>query len=197
VGAALGTTRVSDDEELSDPRRRLVAGLVTAASMIPSVLPNSLCILRFVSSHVGVMAVGHSGFAEVCQIDYSKVDMLEVTGTGTRTHMTGPRFFGGGFGVEGALEGMAVAAILNYFMQTSTVVHDTVVNFKAGERQVLMNNFAFDPAFLRVLLAPVYERIKKVRGSTSLTPAGWYLDPTQPGGQRYWDGTKWTEHTAP
>jgi hypothetical protein len=197
VGAALGTTRVSDDEELSDPRRRLVAGLVTAASMIPSVLPNSLCVLRFVSSHVGVMAVGHSGFAEVCQIDYSEVDMLEVTGTGTRTHTGGPRFFGGGFGVEGALEGMAVAAILNYFMQTSTVVHDTVVNFRAGERQVLMNNLVFDPAFLRVLLASVYERIKKARGPTSLTPPGWYAHPTQPSGQRYWDGTKWTEHTAP
>lgn len=26
-------------------------------------------------------------------------------------------------------------------------------------------------------------------------PAGWY--PTQPGMQQYWDGTKWTEHTAP
>lgn len=28
-------------------------------------------------------------------------------------------------------------------------------------------------------------------------PAGWYPDPTQPGQQRYWDGTQWTEHTAP
>jgi hypothetical protein len=28
------------------------------------------------------------------------------------------------------------------------------------------------------------------------TPAGWYPDP-QGEGQRYWDGTKWTEHTAP
>lgn len=28
-------------------------------------------------------------------------------------------------------------------------------------------------------------------------PAGWYPDPTVPGQQRYWDGTGWTEHTAP
>jgi hypothetical protein len=27
-------------------------------------------------------------------------------------------------------------------------------------------------------------------------PAGWYPDPGRPGGQRYWDGTAWTEHTA-
>ena len=27
-------------------------------------------------------------------------------------------------------------------------------------------------------------------------PAGWYPDPGRPGGQRYWDGTRWTDHTA-
>jgi hypothetical protein len=29
------------------------------------------------------------------------------------------------------------------------------------------------------------------------TPAGWYLDPTNPSIQRYWDGTVWTEHAHP
>ena len=28
-------------------------------------------------------------------------------------------------------------------------------------------------------------------------PAGWYLDPEHGGYQRWWDGTKWTEHLAP
>jgi hypothetical protein len=28
-------------------------------------------------------------------------------------------------------------------------------------------------------------------------PAGWYPDPSTPGTQRYWDGSRWTEHTAP
>ncbi|WP_205474457.1 RDD family protein [Nocardioides sp. SYSU D00038] len=29
------------------------------------------------------------------------------------------------------------------------------------------------------------------------TPGGWHPDPTQPGQLRWWDGTRWTEHTAP
>jgi hypothetical protein len=31
---------------------------------------------------------------------------------------------------------------------------------------------------------------------TPQTPAGWYPDPHAPG-SRYWDGSAWTEHTAP
>jgi hypothetical protein len=33
--------------------------------------------------------------------------------------------------------------------------------------------------------------------SGSSTPAGWYPDPQQPGQQRYWDGSAWTEATQP
>ena len=28
-------------------------------------------------------------------------------------------------------------------------------------------------------------------------PAGWYLDTTMVGTQRYWDGSEWTSHVAP
>ena len=142
------------------------------------------------------MAVGHSEITEVCRIDYPEVDLLEVTGSGTRTYTTGGGFIGGGFGAEGAIEGMAIASVLNALTRKSTVVHDTVVNFKAGERQVLMNNYTFEPAFLRVLLAPVYERIKAARGALPLPPAGWYADPNEPTRQRYWDGAKWTEQLS-
>ncbi len=32
---------------------------------------------------------------------------------------------------------------------------------------------------------------------TSGPAAGWFADPAGPGGLRWWDGTAWTEHTAP
>ncbi|MCU1535399.1 MAG: hypothetical protein JWR53_1880 [Glaciihabitans sp.] len=31
---------------------------------------------------------------------------------------------------------------------------------------------------------------------TATTPAGWYPDPNHPGTVRWWDGTRWTEHTS-
>ena len=33
--------------------------------------------------------------------------------------------------------------------------------------------------------------------TTPPTPAGWYPDPDGSGGQRYWDGSTWTEHRSP
>lgn len=33
--------------------------------------------------------------------------------------------------------------------------------------------------------------------TTPNTPAGWYSDPDGSGGQRFWDGTEWTEHRSP
>ncbi len=32
--------------------------------------------------------------------------------------------------------------------------------------------------------------------ATQASPAGWYPDPTGDARVRYWDGTRWTEHTA-
>jgi hypothetical protein len=41
------------------------------------------------------------------------------------------------------------------------------------------------------LFPPVPER------DVHLAESGWYPDPTDQSGHRYWDGTSWTEHTSP
>jgi hypothetical protein len=66
------------------------------------------------------------------------------------------------------------------------------------------------PSALRVVLAPVYHKITDAdRGSSAAAgiaseapppppvPANWYPDPNNARLQRYWDGKRWTEDTAP
>lgn len=49
-----------------------------------------------------------------------------------------------------------------------------------------------EPALPATPVAPVAMPV----GQPVSPPAGWYPDPGRPGGQRYWDGSAWTEHTA-
>ena len=100
-------------EELSDSRRRVIGGVVIAASAIPNTMPGVTCVLRFLSTQVVVMSGSTQSVSEVCRIGYDEIDVLEATGTGRRSYVQGNQFIGGGFGFEGAIEGLAVASILN------------------------------------------------------------------------------------
>jgi hypothetical protein len=159
-------------------------------------MPGVACVLRFLSTHVVVMSGSNQSVSEVCSIAYDEIDALEATGSGRRSYMQGYRFMGGGVGIAGAIEGMAVASILNSVFSSAVTTMDTVVDLRAGEREVLFRNYMFEPATLRVILAPATHRIKGARDSRR-APAGWYADTNLPGMQRYWDGTRWTDHTAP
>jgi hypothetical protein len=57
---------------------------------------------------------------------------------------------------------------------------------------------AGDPTevFPAAAAAPVAPQPVVAPAAAATPPAGWYADPNRPGGQRYWDGTAWTEHIA-
>ncbi|MBE1552282.1 hypothetical protein GGC64_006369 [Mycobacterium sp. OAS707] len=101
--------------------------------------------------------------------------------------------------MRGALEGLAIAGLINAATTRSTITRDTTLNLRAGAVGILMNAEMFEPAALRVMLSPVYDRIERASAlHRSSAAAGWYPDPGGGGGaQRYWDGTAWTEHFAP
>lgn len=46
-----------------------------------------------------------------------------------------------------------------------------------------------------VIVGIVYVIVRRRRTPGSPTPAGWYPDPG--GRMRWWDGSTWTDHTAP
>jgi hypothetical protein len=166
-----------------DPAQRVVAGVVAAAS-VPGLWPGLRCVLLFSADCIGVQ----SGSGEVARFDYRDVNSLEIGGSGTRRYTTSAGIIGGGFGVQGALEGMAVASLINSVTAHTTVTRDTTLNLRAGARALLMNADMLEPATLRVILAPVYDRIERASASgRSSGPAGWYPDPGGSGSQRYWD----------
>jgi hypothetical protein len=179
-----------------DPAQRSVWGFVTATS-IPGLGPWTPCRLVFGADCVVVS--GPSG--EVLRVPYSEVKTLEVGGAGTRSYSTNAGIRGGGFGLQGALEGMAVASLINAATTRRTTVHDTTLSFRAGPSAILMNADAYEPSTLRIMLSPAYDRIEKARGDRQSKPpsaaAGWHPDPSGAAGQRYWDGSTWTEHYAP
>jgi hypothetical protein len=76
----------------------------------------------------------------------------------------------------------------------------------------LLIMFAMMVAVVLVIVVIVVVAVKAASGSRTQTPtvaqqpvppppgavpAGWYPDPSTTGGRRYWDGSGWTEHTAP
>jgi hypothetical protein len=179
-----------------DPAQRSVLGFVVATS-VPGLSPLTPCRLLFAATSVVVSVAS----GDVLRVAYSEVSSLEIGGAGTRSYSTNAGVRGGGFGLQGALEGMAVASLINAATSRTTTVHDTTLSFRAGPSALLMKADLYEPSTLRVILSPVFHRIEQARGDLHNDPtaiaAGWYPDPSGSAGRRYWDGSKWTEQYAP
>jgi hypothetical protein len=138
---------------------------------------------------------------EVLRVAYSEVSSLEIGGAGTRSYTSNAGISGGGFGARGALEGIAIAGLINAATTRTTTVHDTTLSFRAGPSAILMDASMYEPSTLRIMLSPTFHRVEQAATSRQHTPpvprAGWYADPQGGARQRYWDGSRWTEHYSP
>jgi hypothetical protein len=83
---------------------------------------------------------------------------LQIAGPGSVT--TGGGFIGGGFGVDGALEGVAIATLLN-FITTKTKVH-TFLTLITNFGELHLHYSGMEPSALRMALAPVYVKIRRI-----------------------------------
>lgn len=147
-----------------DPYQRVVAGPVQLSSGIGGLVPGSVCVLRFGPQFVGLQVLGNGAYSgREFGIPYAEVDFLDVGGAGTTSRTTDARIVGGGFGLEGALKGMAMAAAANALTRRTSTTRDTAVRFKSGVREILMQSLLFEPHELRYILAPSFVRIQKAR----------------------------------
>ena len=96
------------------------------------------------------------GKTRSARFSYFELAELEITGPGTVT--TGGGFVGGGFGVEGALQGMAISAILNG-LTTRSKIH-TFITLITNFGELHLHYDKMEPSALRVVLASVFQRMR-------------------------------------
>jgi len=105
---------------------------------------------------------------------YEDIEAVEITGPGAVTR--GGGMIGGGFGVTGALEGMAIASIINALTTRTTV--KTVLRIESREAELFLLNSVHEPDALRVMLSPVFGRLKRVARNQPVLP-GESTDPVE------------------
>jgi len=90
---------------------------------------------------------------------FSYLELLDVLITGPGTVNTGGGFVGGGFGVSGALEGIAVATILNV-LTTKTKIH-TFITIETNFGELHLHYSDMEPGALRIALSHVFLRLRQ------------------------------------
>jgi hypothetical protein len=103
---------------------------------------------------VGTMA---NSFA----ISYEQIVSLHFAGRGHIVTKSGGGWSGGGFGLVGALEGVAMARAMNALTTKSTKSIETIVHFEWQNGQVTLLNSIFTPQEMATVLTPSVNRISE------------------------------------
>ena len=102
-------------------------------------------------SDTGVSVLGEGDNPQI-EIPLAEVTGIEVGGPGKTSTSAG--VFGGGFGVEGAAEGMAIAGLINAATKRTKVDSRLRVSSRRGE--IHLRHTIFTPDQLRVTFSPIF-----------------------------------------
>jgi hypothetical protein len=139
--------------------------LVYLGGYVPesSIRAGERCDVRFVEDRLLVFA---SRRAEVlADILYGQVEDVEIGGPGLVR--SGGGFSGGGFGLAGGIEGMAIAAVLNTI--TTRTAIKTVVRIQGTSCELFLLHTRLTPEQLRIELSRTLGAIRAVRAD-EVTP---------------------------
>ena len=87
---------------------------------------------------------------------WSELVEIEIAGPGNVTR--GGGFIGGGFGIEGAAEGMLIASVLNAVTTRSSV--QTILGLLFRHQELWLLRETLEPLALRIEMAPVYAPLR-------------------------------------
>jgi Short C-terminal domain len=123
------------------------------------------CDVRFAEDRLAVFASYRADILAV--VPYSQVEDLEIGGPGLVR--SGGGFAGGGFGPVGAIEGMAVAAVLNA-MTTRTSIK-TIVRIQATGSELFLLHTKITPEQLRIQMSRTLGVIRAARADETARPS--------------------------
>ena len=120
--------------------------------------------LRFLANRLAVFPCQRTN--ALVQVPYRDVEVVDIDGPGLVK--SGGGFVGGGFGVAGAVEGMAIAAVLNA-LTTQTKIK-TVIRVQATQCELFLLCTYAEPEALRIELSQALGAIRQARaGITART----------------------------
>ena len=138
---------------------RLVRGCSYMAGAGLALSNGYLYDVLFSSTNVHFLAAPATTQSEpLLSLDISQLRDLRLEGPGTVT--SGGGFVGGGFGLSGAVEGMAIASVLNA-LTTSTDTRTVLILAGPGWEAFLLHKL-MTPEELRLHLSPVYVRLNSL-----------------------------------
>jgi hypothetical protein len=123
------------------------------------------CDVRFVEDRLVVFASRRADI--LAEVPYSQVEDVEIGGPGLVR--SGGGFTGGGFGLGGAIEGMAVAAVLNA-MTTRTSIK-TVVRIQGTGSELFLLHTKMTPEQLRIEMSRTLGVIRAARADEAAKPS--------------------------
>lgn len=154
--AAAGSQAVSELDARSLATLREVAYL---GGYVPesAITPGERYDVRFLEDRLVVLACRR---AEVlAEVPYGQVEHVEIGGPGLVK--TGGGFVGGGFGVTGAIEGMAIAAVLNGLTARTSI--KTVVRIQGTGCELFLLYTRMTPEQLRIEMSRPLGAIRSAR----------------------------------
>lgn len=170
AGQMASKTNVPSDA-VGDANRRVVGGVIIAATGFPPLAQGIGCRLDFNGDRISVLALVEGGsYRNVAALTYSEARLLRIAGRGALVSTKGGGWMGGGFGVKGMVEGALLATALNAATRRTKTSIETFVHFNAGGRELMMLNSEIRPEVLQVNLAPIFARLDDAHAVASPPP---------------------------
>lgn len=125
----------------ANPVRRRMGGEIRQASGIQGVV-SGRCTILF-DDHFAIL--GLRDFSNPIAVPYSDISTLQFGGRGAFQVRTGRRYYGGGFGPVGILEGMALASVMSKVSSKTVNKVETIIELGWTQGHLSLLNQRFTP----------------------------------------------------